>query len=114
LFTTSDYLVDKRSDCYSLGVLLWEISTGKHPFSGCNGYAIISAIIDGKREKPSPNTPQEYIRLYEKCWDDEPENRPTASQVRMRLEKMRETNARPIQTNNNGEYFLYNSLLHDT
>ncbi|CAG8455550.1 10106_t:CDS:2, partial [Paraglomus occultum] len=54
----------KESDIFSLGVILWEISSGKIP---CEGRAKESAIIlcrlKGFRDAPFPGTPNEYIKL---------------------------------------------------
>ncbi|GBC43034.2 kinase-like domain-containing protein [Rhizophagus irregularis DAOM 181602=DAOM 197198] len=31
--------------------------------------------------KPIPNTPEDYIKIYTDCWNNEPNNRPTINQV---------------------------------
>ncbi|PKK56282.1 hypothetical protein RhiirC2_800372 [Rhizophagus irregularis] len=64
--TTSLYLLNKKSAVYSIGVLLWEIS---------------SCILQGLRETPIHDTPEEYLRIYTDCWNIEPDNRPTINQV---------------------------------
>jgi hypothetical protein len=59
------YSLNKKSDIYSIGVLLWEISSGQPPF--CNEPYDISLamdILEGVREKPVPNTPYDYVKLY--------------------------------------------------
>ncbi|CAB5364627.1 unnamed protein product [Rhizophagus irregularis] len=38
-------------------------------------------ISQGIRETVVPDTPNEYIEIYTKCWDGEPDNRPTIYQV---------------------------------
>ncbi|CAB4480529.1 unnamed protein product [Rhizophagus irregularis] len=38
-------------------------------------------ISQGIRETVVPDTPNEYIKIYTKCWDGEPDNRPTIYQV---------------------------------
>ncbi|GBC20869.2 kinase-like domain-containing protein [Rhizophagus irregularis DAOM 181602=DAOM 197198] len=71
-----------KSDVYSIGVLLWEISSGKPPFHGIPydvGLAI--SILQGFREKPIPDTSEDYIKIYTDCWNLEPDNRPTINQV---------------------------------
>ncbi|CAB4474494.1 unnamed protein product [Rhizophagus irregularis] len=37
-------------------------------------------ILQGLRETVVPDTPEEYIKIYTKCWDGEPDNRPTIYQ----------------------------------
>ncbi|EXX51991.1 uncharacterized protein OCT59_007136 [Rhizophagus irregularis] len=77
---------NEKSDIYSVGVLFWEISSGQPPFSA-EEYDIDLAleISQGRREEPIPNTPENYIKIYTECWDIEPDNRPTISQVLERL-----------------------------
>ncbi|CAB4414000.1 unnamed protein product [Rhizophagus irregularis] len=80
--TTELYLLNKKSDVYSIGVLLWEISSCQPPFHGKPydvGLAI--SILQGLRETPINDTPEEYIRIYTDCWNIEPDNRPTINQV---------------------------------
>ncbi|GBC42884.2 kinase-like domain-containing protein [Rhizophagus irregularis DAOM 181602=DAOM 197198] len=74
------------SDVYSIGVLLWEISSGLPPF--CNepyDLGLAMEILHGLREKPIPNTPDDYIKIYTDCWNNEPDNRPTINQVVAKL-----------------------------
>ena len=59
------YSLNKKSDIYSLGVLLWEISSGQPPFNTERydiGLAI--SILQGLREKPISNTPDDYVKIY--------------------------------------------------
>ncbi|GES90148.1 kinase-like domain-containing protein [Rhizophagus clarus] len=71
-FKNIRYKKDKKSDIYSLGVLLWEISSGRLPFSGCPRNLLDYYIKDGHREEPIDGTPLKYQKLYQECWDDEP------------------------------------------
>ena len=59
------YSLNEKSDIYSVGVLLWEISSGQPPF--CNepyDIGLVMEIIQGYREKPVPNTPEDYVKIY--------------------------------------------------
>ena len=60
------YCLNEKSDIYSVGVLLWEISSGRPPFIEGESYDIGLAleILQGFRETPIPNTPEDYVKLY--------------------------------------------------
>jgi serine/threonine protein kinase len=59
---------DKKSDVYSVGVLLWEISSGKKPFESYDSIqdqiALTLRILCGKRETPIVGTPDDYVNIY--------------------------------------------------
>jgi serine/threonine protein kinase len=84
---------DQFSDIYGLGVIMWEISSGKPPFynspfgnSGNQVLLTMAIMVRKTREQPVPNTPEEYAQLYQQCWDHEPNMRPDIEQVCNRLE----------------------------
>ncbi|CAB5303329.1 unnamed protein product [Rhizophagus irregularis] len=57
---------------------------GRPPFDAKDGQYDVSLILDisqGHRETIVPETPEEYVTIYTKCWDGEPDNRPTIYQV---------------------------------
>ncbi|CAB5346437.1 unnamed protein product [Rhizophagus irregularis] len=57
-------------------------NVGRPPFSDeLNDLGLAMAIFQGLREKPIPDTPEEYIKIYTDCWNIEPDNRPTINQV---------------------------------
>jgi serine/threonine protein kinase len=59
--------LNKKSDIYSIGVLFWEISSGQQPFyvQGENhGLDLAIEILQGRREKPVPGTPADYVKIY--------------------------------------------------
>ncbi|GES93946.1 kinase-like domain-containing protein [Rhizophagus clarus] len=45
-------------------------------------------ILQSLREEPIPNTPEEYIKAYTDCWNEEPDNRPTINQVIVKLKSI--------------------------
>ncbi|RIB25816.1 kinase-like domain-containing protein [Gigaspora rosea] len=81
-FKNPNYGFTKKSDIYSLGVILWEISSGKPPYQSFTSIdAIAVYIFQGKREIPIEGTPQKYVNLYTECWDEDPHIRPDAMSV---------------------------------
>ncbi|RIB15112.1 kinase-like domain-containing protein [Gigaspora rosea] len=79
---------DEKSDIYSLGVVFWELTSGTPPFSDSSNHAIIIKISQGKRETIIPGTPIDYAKLYMRCWDSEPEKRPTLEEILTELKRL--------------------------
>ncbi|CAI2193833.1 9494_t:CDS:2, partial [Funneliformis geosporum] len=42
-------------------------------------------ILKGVREKPIPTTNRIFVKLYQKCWKHEPDERPDIDQVILEL-----------------------------
>jgi formylglycine-generating enzyme required for sulfatase activity/dienelactone hydrolase/predicted Ser/Thr protein kinase len=70
--------VDARSDVFSLGIMLYEMSTGRRPFSGDNGVSLLSSIL---RDTPPPITetrrsaPAPLDRIVRRCLEKSPAER---------------------------------------
>jgi serine/threonine protein kinase len=45
--------IDRRSDVFSLGIVLWELTTGRKLFGRRNEYEVFQAILDGDVPPPS-------------------------------------------------------------
>ena len=61
------YVINTKSDVYSIGVLFWQLSSGHRPFYTENEQydaSLAMEIKDGKREDIIENTPLEYSNLY--------------------------------------------------
>jgi eukaryotic-like serine/threonine-protein kinase len=62
--------VGPRSDIFSLGIVLYEMTTGRHPFGGDNSVSILTAIL---RDTPAPvvdlepATPARLDRIIRRC-----------------------------------------------
>ena len=63
---SQNFKLNKKSDVYSIGVLMWQISSGRKPFYEVNyGVGLALAIANGKREGIIDGNPIEYSNLYE-------------------------------------------------
>jgi serine/threonine protein kinase len=80
-----------KSDIYSIGILMWEISSGHPPFINYgHNYNLAINIINGIRPKVTLKIPVEYKNLMEQCWDANPLKRPDLFTL---MKKIREMNS---------------------
>jgi serine/threonine protein kinase len=77
------------SDIYSVGILMWEISSGRPPFNNySHDYDLVMKIVNGSRPKIVSGTPLKYKELMEQCWDADPTKRPKINFLKAEMEKL--------------------------
>ena len=83
--------IDRRSDVYSLGVVLYELCTTTRLFKGENDYLVMDQIVNGRVSLPQvrrPDLPNELSAIIMRAIAPDPERRYfTADELRVALEQ---------------------------
>ncbi|XP_022796125.1 tyrosine-protein kinase BTK-like [Stylophora pistillata] len=71
-----------KSDIWAFGILTWEIySAGKQPYPSISNTDVVQKVINGYRLQKPHRCPDEMHRIVERCWNAEPEQRPSFGAV---------------------------------
>jgi len=91
--------IDPRSDIFSLGVMFFEMATGRRPFAGDTSVSLLSSIIKDTPQSVTdlkPALPQELSRIVKRCLVKDPEYRyQSAKDLRNELRELEEDSALP-------------------
>ncbi|GBB90258.1 hypothetical protein RclHR1_17150002 [Rhizophagus clarus] len=101
------------SDIYSIGMLMWEISSGQPPFASFDhNYDLAMSIVYGMRPRIVPGTPLRYKILMERCWNATPTMRPhinsLSNEIYQILKSYNQNEDNDYKTN------IYNSQLNNS
>ena len=105
--------LDHRSDIFSLGIIFYEMITGRRPFHGDTSAELISSIM---RDTPGPvgdlkpGTPEHLERIIRRCLMKDPRDRyQTARDVYNELRDLTTTSGpstRPASSSASGEMWI--------
>ncbi|KAF9780764.1 kinase-like domain-containing protein [Thelephora terrestris] len=102
-FGLKDGRPTRSSDCYALGMVVYEVLSGRVPFHRYGDYAVVAKVSEGER----PERPQgargaffgnDIWNLLQSCWMPSPGNRPKIKDVLRRLEDVSRSWTPPPQT----------------
>ncbi|GBC07280.1 hypothetical protein RclHR1_07360003 [Rhizophagus clarus] len=74
------------SDIYSFSIIMWEFTSGISPFNDrAHDHQLIYDICKSERPEIKKNTPKCYVDLMKRCWDSNPSNRPTITELEHKI-----------------------------
>ena len=76
----------KPSDCYSLGMVVYETISGKKPYHETPDAAVFLKVVEGERPHRCDGFLDGLWRIVEQCWTPQPNGRPSAEDVLQYLE----------------------------
>ena len=69
-------------DIYSFGVILWQMTSGMTPFVGMQESDYMNEVVLlGNRPKIPEYLPASMIQLIERCWERNPQQRPSCMEI---------------------------------
>jgi serine/threonine protein kinase len=92
-FGLKDSRRTERSDCYALGMVIYEVLSGQLPFSCHASYAVVARVLKGQRPERPQGAEREWFgngvwEVLERCWTPKPDERPRIRDVLQRLEEV--------------------------
>ena len=97
----------KQSDCYALGMVIYEVLSGQAPFTPFHYCVVILKVIEGERPT-RPNGPERVRfsnnlwKTLNQCWATKPQCRPSAATVLECLEQVSGDSEVPFQQVDDG------------
>ena len=76
----------KPSDCYALGMVIYETISGHSPFHKDIDLTVFVKVLNGEHPSREPAFTDSLWKILEWCWEPRPDARPTIGDVLQRLE----------------------------
>ena len=98
----------KSSDVYAFGMILYEIIEGKNPFKKLDTFNIWMKVTNSQRPLFEKPINEAYHNLIERCWDQDPDARPTFDEI---VDELRNNKEYITQNINEQEYQNYIKII---
>jgi len=85
----------KSSDCYALGMVIYETISGNPPFYKDADYTVYLKVVEGKRPPRGVRFTEGLWKTLELCWTPQPKDRPSIEDVLQRLEWASNSSEKP-------------------
>ena len=85
-FGSKDGHPTKPSDCYALGMVIYETITGNLPFHRDADLTVSMKVVEGERPPRRAEFSKRLWGVLERCWAHKPNNRPSIESVLRYLE----------------------------
>jgi len=76
----------KRSDCYALGMVIYETISGHSPFHKHVDLTVFVKVLAGERPPRAVGFTECLWKMLERCWTPQPRSRPSVEEVLLCLE----------------------------
>ncbi|XP_012683817.2 insulin receptor b isoform X2 [Clupea harengus] len=77
-----DGVFTARSDCWSFGVVLWEVSTlAEQPYQGLSNEQVLKFVMEGGYLDRPDNCPERIHSMMQMCWQYNPQMRPAFQEI---------------------------------
>ena len=88
-FGFEKYRPTTASDCYALGMVIYEIISGNLPFHEHTDLTVFVNVLKGERPLPSPHfkRTRKLWKMLELCWKPQPNARPNIKDVLLCLQQ---------------------------
>jgi len=92
-FDFKDSRPTKESDCYALGMVIYEVLSGQAPFTPLKDFIVMRKVIEGERPERPEGVKGAWFTddlwgTMNLCWKTQPKDRPSIKVVLERLEKV--------------------------
>ena len=79
----------KSSDCYALGMVVYETISGKFPFHQHADLTVFMKVLAGEHPTRGPGFAEDLWEMLKMCWRSQPNDRPGIEDVLLCLERSR-------------------------